>query len=104
MSERIKKYCHKKRDKIQKEIKTTLPKDIRDAIESYAVAISHIGNNYTDADSIRIETHNKLCAVLGIDKKDFKPFELNTSVINGSMDYKTAVDMLIGYVENIIRK
>lgn len=94
----------KKRDKIQKEIKTTLPKDIKDAIESYAVAISHIGNNYSDADSIRIETHNKLCELLGIDKKDFKPFDMNTSVINGSMNYKTAVDMLIGYVEHIIRK
>ena len=94
----------KKTNNTQEEIKTTLPKNIRDAIESYAVAISNTGNNYSDADSIRIETHNKLCELLGVDKNDFKPFELNTSVINGNMDYKTAVNMITGYVEAHLNK
>ena len=62
-----------------------LPKEIMDAIECYATVISYEGNDYSTAVLERINAHDKLCELLSIDKEEFKPFEYNTSVINGKM-------------------
>jgi hypothetical protein len=81
-----------------------LPKEIMDAIECYATVISYEGNDYSTAVLERINAHDKLCELLSIDKEEFKPFEYNTSVINGKMKYKTAVNILISSIKYLKTK